>query len=133
MGWRRSKVVSFGAVAVGSALLAACGPPPPPPPPKTPANLVSNAEWDSITDGMTLAEVEARLGKRLTLSYESSYSFYPSGTAVIQSFEYSSELGRCYQSISVSLSNVNSDYLSLGPMRVNNKYNSKFDCDGIIK
>jgi hypothetical protein len=134
MGWRRSKVVSFGAVAASSVLLAACGTPPPPPsPPKTPANLVSNAEWDSIVEGLTLPEVEARLGKRLVLSYEYSYSFYPSGTAVDQSFEYTSEVGRCYQRVSVSLSNVSSDYRSLGPMRVTNKYNSKFDCDGIIK
>ena len=126
--------MSLGAFAAATTLLVSCGPPPPPPPPpRTPANLVSNAEWDSITDGMSLADVEARLGKRLALSYEYSYSFYPSGTAVSQSFEYTSEFGRCYQSISVSLSNVSSDYLGLGPMRVTDKYNSKFDCDGIIK
>jgi hypothetical protein len=134
MGRRRNTTVSIGAFAATTAMLVGCGPPPPPPPPpRTPANLVSNAEWDSITDGMSLADVEARLGKRLALSYESSYSFYPSGTAVDQSFEYTSELGPCSQSISVTLSNVSSDYRSLGPMRVTNKYNSKFDCGGIIK
>ena len=98
--------MSIGAFAAATALLVGCGPTPPPPS-RTPANLVSNAEWDSITEGMSLADVEARLGKRLALSYESSYSFYPAGTAVNQSFKYSSEFGRCFQSISVSLTNVN--------------------------
>jgi hypothetical protein len=131
MGWRRSKVVSFGAVAVGSALLAACGTPPPPPP-KTPANLVSNAEFASITRGITVEEVERRLGKRLQVESD-SINIIGGEAWIFRSYGYTGELGPCYQSISVRVSNVTSTFDSIGPLVVSDVSKYEFGCDGIVK
>lgn len=59
-----------------SVLLVACQPPPPP----TECSWVTAEEFDAVKEGMSLAEVEAILGKDLTLTTQYSIQRFRQST-----------------------------------------------------
>ncbi|CAB4828047.1 unannotated protein [freshwater metagenome] len=123
-------MVAFGFAALG--VITGCEPAPPPPAaPTTPANLVSRAQFDVIVDGMSLEDVEWALGKRLTLTYESS-SELSHATLILRSYSYESEVGECRQYTSFSFENVDDNFDNV-PFRLYDKSKYELSCGGVIK
>jgi len=134
MGWRR-KIAALGLGLGALGVVTACEPAPPPPtqPPKTPEILISNAEYDSVFEGLTLWEVETRLRKQLVLDMESTYdSSY--GTYVTRYYSYDAEFGDCWQMSTFVFDNTDADYnIVPGELHLSSKHRSQFDCEGIVK
>ncbi len=127
----RLAMVAFGFAALG--VITGCEPAPPPPAaPTTPANLVSNAQFNVIVEGMSLEDVEWALGKRLTLVYESSDVLPNSVTLVLQAYAYESEVGECRQRVTFSFENIDETYNNV-PLHVFDKSKQELSCGGIIK
>jgi hypothetical protein len=125
----RLAMVAFGFAALG--VITGCEPAPPPPAaPTTPANLVSNAQYDVIAVGMSLEDVEWALGKRLTLSSDSTtqYSF---GTVISRRYKYESEYLDCDQTVSLGF--TNRDDSGIRPLFLESKSRYEYDCAGIVK
>lgn len=126
---RGKKIIITGALALGVLGLT-----PTPASAATPTNLVSNAQFNAVKKGMTLAQVQKALGgKRLYLDYESTGPFFPSGTVISRGYSRSSESGNCWQSVSFDFDNVNDDYSALVPLTLESKYRTQFGCEGIVK
>jgi len=125
-------MVAFGFAALG--VITGCEPAPPPPAaaPTTPANLVSRAQFDVIVNGMSLADVEWALGKRLTLIYESSDVLPNSVTLVLQAYVYESEVGDCRQRLTFRFENVD-DNINSVPLHVYDKSKQEVSCGGVVK
>ncbi|MCX6526005.1 MAG: hypothetical protein NTX58_14780 [Actinobacteria bacterium] len=121
----RSAMVAFGFAALG--VITGCEPPPPPPV----SNLVTNAQFNVIVEGMSLADVEWALGKRLTLFSQSNTSY---GDVTFGSRIYvdSFELGSCFQSVGFSFDNIGDD-LKPGPFKLSYESKSEYNCEGIVK
>jgi hypothetical protein len=118
-------MVALGFAALG--VMTGCEPAPPPPA----SNLVTNAQFNVIVEGMSLADVEWALGKRLTLysqSNSSSGSFTYSSRVYVDSFE----VGSCIQSVGFSFDNIGPDY-EPGPFKLSYKLKSEYNCEGIVK
>ena len=118
-------MVALGFAALG--VMTGCEPAPPPPV----SNLVTNAQFNVIVEGMSLADVEWALGKRLTFSSESNFV---SGSYSSSSRFYSDifELGSCIQGVSFSFRNTD-DQLRPVPFQLSSKSKFEFDCEGIVK
>ena len=128
----RLAMVALGFAALG--VITGCEPAPPPPAaaaPSTPANLVSRAQFDAIVEGMSLEDVEWALGKRLTLTAESS-SQLSNATYVLRRYEYESEFGDCSQSVSFLFGNIDDNYRNV-PQFLDSKSKYEFSCAGIVK
>jgi hypothetical protein len=128
----RLGMVALGFAALG--VMTGCEPAPPPPAsaaPSTPANLVSNAQFNVIVEGMSLEDVEWALGKRLTLSYESSTQL-SNATFVLRRYEYEAEFGDCSQSVSFLFGNIDDNYRNV-PQFLDSKSKYESSCAGIVK
>ncbi len=127
-------MVAFGFAALG--VITRCEPAPPPPAaaPTTPANLVSNAQYDVITVGMSLEDVEWALGKRLTLKYDSTSRSTSRGvviTVISRRYEYESDFLDCDQSLSFEFTNYSNS--SIVPLFLESKSRNQYSCEGIVK
>jgi hypothetical protein len=122
----RTTVVAVAALAIVALT--------PSPASATPRQLVSKAQWAAVRDGMTLAQVQKALGgKRLYLDFESTFEWYPSGTAVMRTYSRTAEVGDCYQDVSFTFDNISADLESLGPMTLDSKSRFEFGCSGVVK
>lgn len=134
MGFKRklsALALVFGALTVATA----CEPSPPPPtePPKTPVELISNAEYDAIAEGMYIEDVNWLLQKQIPLAQETTVST-PTGTAIQRIYLFEGTFGKCYQEVIVVMENVNEDFevVSDQPFVVD-KLRQQTDCEGIVK
>ncbi len=125
----RLGMVALGFAALG--VMTGCEPAPPAATaPATPANLVSNAQYDVIAVGMSLEDVEWALGKRLTLSSDST-SQYSFGTVISRRYKYESDYLDCDQTVSFGF--TNRDNSVIRPLFLESKSRYEYDCSGIVK
>ena len=121
----RLGMVALGFAALG--VMTGCEPAPPPPV----SNLVTNAQFNVIVEGMSLADVEWALGKRLTFSSESNFVIPPYSIGT-RSYSDTFKLGSCRQSVSFIFQNTD-DQLNPVPFQLSSKAKYEYNCEGIVK
>jgi hypothetical protein len=128
--WKIERILVAAALAA-----AAVGLTPSPASAATPTQLVSNAQWDAVKEGMTVAQVQSAIGgKRIYLDYESTSSWYPSGTVVFRSYLRSGRAGDCFQTLVFNFDNIDDSRTALGPMTLDSKAKRlESGCAGIVK
>lgn len=126
---RVSRIVAAGAIAAAVGGLA-----PSTAAAATPTNLVSNAQFASVHDGMTLAQVQTAIGgKRLHFRNETTSSLPGTWTLVQRDYDRTSSSGSCHQTVRFSFHNARADGSGPGPMVLWTKSREEFGCEGIVK
>ncbi len=87
-------------LATAAAVLIAAGCEPPPP--AKVCDFVTAEQFASVQDGWTRPQVEAALGKPLTLTYTYSYEQYDGTTVTYETWEWNQDYDAngCYQNVS---------------------------------